>query len=84
MVFVGLFVYEYINYNNILVKDLSAKADLLAENMDAALAFHDSSDVSHVLQSLASQQQITAAAVYDLNEISLPSICAGVNRQFFP
>src|SRR5512147_2926205 len=65
MVFAALFVYEYVTYDRILLDDLSAKASLLGENMDAALAAGDSADASRVLQSLASQQRIVSASVYN-------------------
>ncbi len=67
LVFAGLFLYERITYDDLLVRDLSTKADIIAKNSDAALAFGNSADAEHVLQSLSTQPQIVAAAIYDVN-----------------
>jgi PAS domain S-box-containing protein len=66
LVFTGFFVYEYITYKEILVNDLLTKADLIADNSNAALLFRDSSDAADVLNSLSSQPNVIAAAIYDI------------------
>lgn len=65
LVFAGFFIYEHVTYKKILVNDLSTKADIIAENSNAALTFRDSVDAVRVLNSLASQPGIIAAAIYD-------------------
>jgi PAS domain S-box-containing protein len=65
LVFAGFFIYEQITYKGILVKDLSTKADIIAEISNAALTFRDSADAVRVLNSLSSQPHIMAAAIYD-------------------
>ncbi|HTR82091.1 MAG TPA: ATP-binding protein [Bacteroidota bacterium] len=67
LVFSGFFTYERITYRKSQVNDIITKADIIAENSNAALAFHDSVDAAHVLNSLASQRRIIAGAIYDNN-----------------
>ncbi len=65
LVFAGFFAYELITYRDLLVHDLSTKAEIVGENSAAPLAFRDSSNASKVLNSLSSQPNIIAAAIYD-------------------
>lgn len=65
LVFAGFFAYEFITSRELLVHDLSTKADIVGENSTAALAFRDSGDASQILGSLASQPNIIGAAIYD-------------------
>jgi len=69
LVYSGFFLYEHITFNKILVRDLSTKADIIAENSNAALTFRDSTDAARILNSLASQPQIISAAIYDDNKM---------------
>jgi PAS domain S-box-containing protein len=68
LVFSGFFIFEHFTFRKILINDLSTKADIIAENSNAALTFRDSSDAARILSSLASQPNIIAAAIYDNNE----------------
>ncbi|MEX1138052.1 MAG: ATP-binding protein [Bacteroidota bacterium] len=64
----GFFAYEYFTLRESIIEDLGTKADILAENSNAALAFRDSADAGSVLASLSSQPRITSAAIYDLTD----------------
>lgn len=65
LVFSGFLVYEYVTFRERLAIDLVSKADLVAGNSNAALAFRDSIDASEVLGSLITQEDILGAAIYD-------------------
>lgn len=65
LVFAGFFVYDRITYNNILLANLTTKAEVISENIDAALTFGNSSDAAQVLKSLSKDSHVVAAAIYD-------------------
>ncbi len=65
LVYVGSSVYERITYNKILLANLTTKAAVISENIDAALAFRSSLDAAQVLKSLSKDSHVLAAAVYD-------------------
>ncbi|HEX9614700.1 MAG TPA: ATP-binding protein [Bacteroidota bacterium] len=65
LVFAGFLTYELVTFDELVVNDLGTKADILARNINAALAFRDSLDADRVLRSLASQPNIVSATVYD-------------------
>lgn len=65
LVFSGFLVYEYVTFRERLANDLVSKADIIAGNSNAALTFRDSTDASEVLRSLATQEDILGAAIYD-------------------
>jgi PAS domain S-box-containing protein len=67
LVYAGFFTYEHFSFKKILIDDLSTKAEIVAENSNAALTFDDSSDADRILKSLASQPNIISAAIYDSN-----------------
>lgn len=84
IVFAGFITYEYISYREILVDDLRTKADIIAENINVALAFRDSSDASRVLRSLSSQPHIIAAAVYDQEKMLFATYVRDGRQELFP
>lgn len=65
LVFSGFLAYEYVTFRERLAIDLVSKADIIAGNSNAALAFRDSIDASEVLGSLVTQGDILGAAIYD-------------------
>lgn len=65
LVFAGFFIYEYVTSRESLANDLITKADILAENINAAISFRDSADAARVLKSLATQRHIISAALFD-------------------
>lgn len=83
-VFAGFFAYEFITYRELLVHDLSTKADIIGENSTAALALRDSGDASHVLSSLASHPNIIAAAIYDQHKSIFATYSRGDVPVTFP
>ncbi|MEX2117423.1 MAG: ATP-binding protein [Bacteroidota bacterium] len=84
LVSAGFFTYEYLTLREIIVEDLATKADILAENTNAALAFRDSADTETVLASLSSQPRITSAAIYDLGGEMLASYTRAGLAVVFP
>lgn len=68
LVFAGFYIYEKITYRQLLIDDITTTGDIIAENINAALAFQNSTDAKRVLNSLSSQPHIIAAAVYDAND----------------
>ena len=84
LVFAGFFTYEYVTFKKILIDDLSTKADLIAENSNAALTFRDSTDAIRILNSLKSQPHITAAAIYDDNKTIFASYTRKGQEEVFP
>ncbi|MEW5797508.1 MAG: PAS domain S-box protein [Bacteroidota bacterium] len=65
LVFIGFFIYERVTFRKITLNDIETKADIIAENINAALAFRDSTDAARVLSSMKSQRRIMSAAIYD-------------------
>ncbi|OGU43904.1 MAG: hypothetical protein A2000_01790 [Ignavibacteria bacterium GWB2_36_8] len=84
LVFAGFFTYEYVTFKKILIDDLSTKADLIAENSNAALTFRDYTDATRILNSLVSQPHITAAAIYDKNKTIFASYTREGQEEVFP
>lgn len=65
LVFAGLSIFESITFKDVLVNDITTKADIIADNSTAALAFRDSADALRILESLGSQRYMVTAALYD-------------------
>src|SRR3972149_9782391 len=84
LVVAGFFTYEYVTFKKILIDDLSTKADLIAENSNAALTFRDYTDATRILNSLVSQPHITAAAIYDKNKTIFASYTREGQEEVFP
>lgn len=84
LVYSGFFLYEHITFKKILVRDLSTKADIIAENSNAALTFRDSTDAARILNSLASQPQIISAAIYDDSKMLFAAYTHKGLHVFFP
>ena len=57
--------YQLLSFRSRLVTDLSAQAEMLAENCSAALSFDDARDAEMILLSLRMRQPIMAAWVLD-------------------
>ncbi|MBI1807099.1 MAG: PAS domain S-box protein [Ignavibacteria bacterium] len=65
----GFIWYEYSTFRQILVNDLAAKADLIAQNSTAALVFVNKDDAQQTLKTLESQPRILAGGIYDRNNM---------------
>ena len=83
-VFTGFFIYEYVSFKKILANDISTKGDIIAENSNAALTFQDSTDAARILNSLASQPHIIAAAIFDNNKRIFASFKNENKKIIFP
>lgn len=83
-VYAGFFTYERVTFRKITVDDLETKADIIAENINAALVFQDSADAARVLRSLHSQHRIISAAVYDQNGVLFTTYTREGEIEIFP
>ena len=85
LIFAGFFIYEYDTSRKIHANDLSTKAEIIAENSNAALTFSDSADAARVLNSLVSQPHVVAAAIYNSRGILFSTyIRKGNENHIFP
>ncbi len=85
LIFAGFFIYEYDTSRKIHANDLSTKAEIIAENSNAALTFSDSADAARVLNSLVSQPHVVAAAIYNSRGILFSTyIRKGNENHSFP
>lgn len=64
LVVAGFGIYEMKTFTQLLTNDLSTKADIIAQNTTAALAFTNREDAEQTLSALRSQPGIRVAAVY--------------------
>src|SRR5690606_1032721 len=64
----ALFIYERQSLRKIQVDNLETKAQIIAENINVSIIFRDSSDATSVLNSLKSQPDIIAAAIFDSDD----------------
>jgi len=62
LAFVG---YEQITFRGRMTRDFSILAAVIGENVSPGLAFNDATAMEKTLQSLAAQQRVLAAAVFD-------------------
>lgn len=62
---VGFIAYEQFTFRGKMTRDFSMLADVICENVSPGLAFNDATAMEKTLQTLAAQQRVLAAAVYD-------------------
>ncbi|MBI9090187.1 MAG: response regulator [Desulfobacterium sp.] len=67
LVTTALIIYEKQSYRQLLVKELTSMADVVALNSGAALAFDDKAAAAETLYTLAAKPGIAAAVLYDKN-----------------
>jgi PAS domain S-box-containing protein len=61
----AFFVYEYLNYHEIVRREISTIGKITADNITSSVAFHRKDDAAEILQALKAQKNIEAAALYD-------------------
>src|SRR6185436_12745173 len=61
-VFLG---YEFLNFRQATLRQLSTVGEVIAANSSAALAFQNEDDAKDILAALKAEQHVTAAALYD-------------------
>jgi len=61
----GFVVYEYATFRQLLVNDLSTKAEIIGQNCSAAIVFANAEDAGQTLEALRSQPHIELAAAYN-------------------
>ena len=86
--------HDVISFRRLLVQALVTRANILAANSTAALAFQNSDDASQVLDALKADPRMIAAALYDaegrlfatypsrLSPGAVPSTSASIGHQF--
>jgi uncharacterized membrane protein affecting hemolysin expression len=58
-------IYEYVTFRKTVVRGLIVRAEIIAANSTAALAFEDETDAREVLSALANDPHMVAACIYD-------------------
>jgi len=63
----AFFVYEYITARETMRRQMSTLGQIIATNSTAALAFDNQQDAAETLNALKAENNIRAAALYDVN-----------------
>ena len=63
----ALVYFDLARFRSEMTSDLTTLADIVAENSNGALTFHDQADAADVLGALRLQDSIAAAALYDVH-----------------
>lgn len=61
----SFFIYEYLTFRQLLVRQITSLGDILAANSTAALAFDNPNDAHEILSAVRADRHVTAAALYD-------------------
>ena len=61
----ALITYELVTFRRSLTVNMGVLAQIIGANSTAALAFDDPKNAQEILEALAAERQITAAAIYD-------------------
>ena len=61
----SFFIYEYVTFRQLLVRQITSLGDILSANSTAALAFDNPDDAREILSAVRSERHVTAAALYD-------------------
>jgi signal transduction histidine kinase len=77
-------VYEILSYRKGLVQAVQTRADILAANSAASLAFQNQKDASEVLATLQSDPRILAACLYDQMDHLFARYPASASPELFP
>ena len=64
----SFFIYEYVTFRQLLVRQITSLGDILAANSTAALAFDNPDDAREILSAVRAERHVTAAALYDGND----------------
>ncbi len=61
----GVIFWEWLNLRQIMARNLSIQAEMIADNCEAALAFEDSQDAMETLKALHVQKSVVFGCVYN-------------------
>src|SRR5436190_1223578 len=75
-------VYEVIAFRKTLVSHIKTLADIASANSTAALAFRNVSDANETLNSLRTEMNVVAAAIYDDEGRIFTKLSIEPNSQF--
>jgi PAS domain S-box-containing protein len=64
----SFFIYEYLTFRQLLVRQITSLGDILAANSTAALAFDNPNDAYEILSAVRADRNVIAAALYDGND----------------
>lgn len=70
---VSMGIYQWFNFRNDMVIDLTALTEIIADNSKSAVSFNDISDAEEVLRSLANKPTISHALIINNNHQTLAS-----------
>ena len=76
--------YEYVTFRKTVVGALMVRAEIIAANSTAALAFQDEADAREILSALGKDQHMAAACVYDKDGRVFASYPADAPTSLFP
>ncbi len=61
----SFFIYEYVTFRQLLVRQITSLGDILAANCTAALAFDNPDDAREILSAARAERNVAVAALYD-------------------
>jgi PAS domain S-box-containing protein len=80
----SFFSYELVTFRQTTVRQLSAIAEIIANNSTGALAFDSRDDANEVLASLKAERHIVAAGLYDIDGNLFAKYPSDVPANMFP
>lgn len=84
MTCLAFFVYEYITARQLLKRQVMTLGEIVAANSSAALAFDSHPDAAEILNALAAESNIKAAALYDNDGNLFAKYPAEISPFFLP
>ena len=61
----SFFIYEYMTFRHLLVRQITSLGDILSANSTAALAFDNPDDAREILSAVRAERNVAAAVLYD-------------------
>jgi PAS domain S-box-containing protein len=77
-------IYEIVTLRQSMVRGLATRAEILAANAGAALAFQNEKDATEILAALQKDPRMRAGCIYDAHGRVFATYPAGVSAEFFP
>ncbi len=76
--------YQILQYRSAVIRDTTVLADVLAENIQAALRFQDEKAAAKTLKTLEAEPNVAAACVYSRDGTLFARYTAVNSKEFFP
>lgn len=80
----SFFIYEYVTFRQLLVRQITSLGDILAANSTAALAFDNPDDAREILSAVRAERNVAVAALYDSNDRLFAHYPAGLSPKALP